>query len=49
MNPTHLIIYAGNHYGFVHRVLSIEGRFVTAIHEQSGDIITVHLSDTEAL
>lgn len=43
------VIYAGKHYGRLHRILFISGRFITAIHDESGDVIDCHLCDCEVL
>jgi hypothetical protein len=48
-NPTveRIIVYAGRHYGSVHRVVERYGRMIVAKHVASGDVITVHQWDTE--
>ena len=44
-----VIVYAGRHYGRLHRVVRREGRMVTARHEPTGHEITVPVCDTEVV
>ncbi len=46
-NTRRVIVYAGRHYGRIHTVVQMEGRNLTCRHEDSGDMVTVHITDTE--
>lgn len=44
------VLYSGPHYGRLHRVLSIAAGIiptVTALHEPSGEVVTVPFCDVE--